>query len=85
LVVEQLASRQELVANPAVMEVASILYVDRVLQRPKRGAQSKAGGAARRLPIVLDQFDLTWDLYAARSAELLDILLKEFDRFRPVT
>jgi hypothetical protein len=84
-IVEQLASRQELVTNPAVMELASILYVDPVLQRPKRGAQAKGGGTARRLPTVLDQFDLTWDLYAAQGAELLDILPKEFNRFRPVT
>jgi hypothetical protein len=81
--VEQLASRQELVTNSTVMEVATLLYVDPATQKPKRGSQTKNIGAVRRLADVLSQFDVTWDLYSANLAELVGILPREFDRFRP--
>jgi hypothetical protein len=80
--VEQLASRQELVTNTAVMEVATALYVDPGTGKPKRGSQTKSVGAVRRLADVLSQFDVTWDLYSAKFAELLGILPAEFNRFR---
>lgn len=81
-IVEQFASRQELVTNPSVMAVATMLYVDKASQKQKRGSQTKNAGAARRLTSVLSQFDLTWDIYAMRANELNDILPKEFDKFR---
>ncbi len=83
--VEQLASRQELVTNSPVMEVATILYVDPTTGKPKTGSQTKSAGAVRRLADVLSQFDVTWDLYAVQVAELLGILPAEFNKFRPAT
>jgi hypothetical protein len=83
--VEQLASRQELVTNTAVMEVATVLYVDPSTGKPKRGSQTKSAGAVRRLADVLSQFDVTWDLYSAGLVELLGILPPEFKRFRSAT
>ncbi len=83
-IVEQLASRQELVTNPAVMAAATILYVDKDTNQPKRGAQTKSetkGGGPRRLAVVLNQFDVTWDLYAMQVKELLGVLPAEFGRF----
>lgn len=80
--VEQFASRQELVTNPAVMAVASRLYVDPATRRPKRGSQTKTAGAARRLADVLFQFDVTWDLYSMGDGELLGVLPDEFERFK---
>ena len=80
-VVEQLASRQELVTNPGIMELATRLYVDLDEQRPKRGAGGKGGGSARRLSDIIEQFDLTWDLYAASGEELASVMPKEFSRF----
>ena len=79
--VEQFASRQELVTNPGVIGLATKLYVDMTSRRQKRGAGSKGGGSARRLWEVLDQFDLTWDLYAASTDELASVMPKEFSRF----
>lgn len=78
--VEQLASRQELVSNASAMGVATKLYVDSK-GNLKRGAGGKGPGSARRLVDVLNQFDLTYDLYAMPSDELLALLPKEFDRF----
>lgn len=81
-IVEQLASRQELVSNPAVIEAATRLYVDAKTKQPKRGAQTKAPGSVRRFADVLLQFDLTYDLYAVTTSELLKILPAEFGPFR---
>ena len=83
-IVEQLASRQEIVSNPAVMEMATKMYVEPLSKKPRRGAGGKSSGSARRYADVLNQFDLTWDLYAMLSPELSGILPKEFDRFANV-
>ena len=80
-VVEQLASRQELVTNPGIIGLVTKLYVDMDTKRPKRGAGGKGGGSARRLSDVLEQFDLTWDLYAASADELVNVMPREFERF----
>lgn len=81
--VEQLASRQELITNRAVMGAATALYVDAGTGRMKSGSGGKGAGSPRRLAEVINQFDLTYDLYALRADELLEILPREFDRFRP--
>ena len=80
-IVEQLASRQEIVTNRAVMEMATKMYVEATSQKPRRGAGGKSAGSARRYADVLNQFDLTWDLYAMHSDELVGILPGEFHRF----
>ena len=81
-IVEQLASRQELVTNKSTMEVATILFLNRKTNQPKRGAAGRGPGSARRLADVFNQFDVTWDLYAMNSGDLFEMLPAEFDRFR---
>ena len=81
-IVEQLASRQELVTNPSVMEAATKLYIDPETGKPKRGTGSKGPGSPRRLATILNQLDLTWDLYNLETRKLLDLLPAEFDRFK---
>jgi hypothetical protein len=80
----QLASRQELVTNPAVADVAATLYYDSSSGKFKRGAGSSVKGAPRRLAAILNQYDLTFYLYGMTSDEILNLLPKEFDRFRPM-
>jgi hypothetical protein len=80
-VVEQLASRQELVTNRGIVALATKLYFDGSTQRLKRGAGGKSGGSARRLSDVIEQFDLTWDLYASTGDELAAVMPKEFAKF----
>ena len=82
-IAEQLASRQELVTNPSVMEVATRLYINTANNSPKRGAAGRGPGSARRLAAVLNQLDLTWDLYGLDPDKLLDLLPEEFDQFKP--
>jgi hypothetical protein len=81
-IVEQLASRQELVTNRAFLAAATRLYIDQASSQPRRGAGSKSRGAPRRLADFCNQIDVTWDLYAMGADELLAKLPKEFDRFR---
>jgi hypothetical protein len=82
-IVEQLASRQELITSPAVVEAATKLYFDEARQSPKAGAAGKGAGSARRLADILNQFDVTWDFAVMEADDLLDMLPKEFDKFRP--
>ena len=82
-IVEQLASRQEIVTNGVILEAATTLYISPDTHKPKRGASTKRPGGPRRLADVMMQFDLTWDLYAMDAEELLKVLPREFKRFLP--
>jgi len=81
---EQLASRQELITNPAIVGAAAHLYFDEKNQRPKRGAAStkRKPGTLRRFVDLVQQLDLTYDLYSMQPAELVQLLPKEFDVWR---
>ena len=81
-IVEQLASRQELVTNVAVVGAATELYVDARTGNLKKGARGRGPGSVRRLVDVLNQLDLTWDLYQMEPSSILEKLPEEFARFR---
>lgn len=78
---EQLTSRQEFVTNKAVMELATSLYINPTTREVKKGAASKKDGSVRRFVDVLNQFDLTWDLYAMNIAAIRQMMPAEFKRF----
>lgn len=82
-IVEQIVARQEIITNPHAVELATAIYFDPRSGSFKRGAAGKGGGSARRLADVLNQFDVTWDLYWMEPAVILEKLPAEFDRFRP--
>jgi hypothetical protein len=48
----------------------------------KKGSGGKGGGSARRLSDVLKQFNMNYDFYAIKSDDLINLLPKEFDRFK---
>lgn len=79
-VVEQIASRQELVTNPAIVQVATNCFVEPSTGRPRRGASTRGAGGAERFVKVLQQFDVTWDLSAISAAKLQSLLPEEFRR-----
>ena len=81
-VVEQLAARQELITNAAVVKTATALYYDHQKKNLRRGAAGRGPGSARRLADLLNQLDVTWDLYGMPSAELMALLPAEFARFQ---
>jgi hypothetical protein len=79
----QLASRQELLTNPAIMEAATELYLTEDGTEAKRGATThNAPGSVSRFAAVLNQLDPAWDLYAMEKQQILNLLPCEFDRFR---
>lgn len=81
-IVEQIASRQEIITNPGIMEAASRLYYDAFSSRPRRGATTKTGrGTVRRFTAILNQFDVTWDLYSLEARDVIQMLPDEFSRF----
>jgi hypothetical protein len=81
-IAEQLASRMELVSNRTLMQVATQLYVSPTTGKAKPGAGGKGGGSARRLADIVNQLDLTWDLYDMDAEGLLVLLPKEFGKFK---
>lgn len=83
--VGQLASRQDFIRNRAVVEAATILYFDESTGNPKPGAQSDThrAGTLLRYVDVINQFDLTWDLYSMSGEDLVSLLPCEFDRYKP--
>ncbi len=81
-VAEQMAARQELVTNKAVVALATNLYIDPATRRLRLGAAGKGPGSARRLSDVLRQFDVTWDLYTMQASDLMAMMPEEFRRFQ---
>ena len=64
-------------------EVATILYIDPLTGKPKKGASGLGAGSARRLSAAyLNQIDLTVDYRGMSASEILKILPEEFSRFK---
>ena len=74
----QLASRQELVTNPAIMEAATELNLGKSGTKQKRRTTSEVPGGVFRFAAVLNQFDAVWDLYAMKMAT------RTLGHFRPI-
>jgi hypothetical protein len=81
-IIEQLASRQDYLANPAIIEAAYRLYFDDQKGRPRRGAGGSSGGSPRRLATILQQLGLTFDLGACKPETIQKLLPREFERWR---
>lgn len=81
---EQLAARQQWVSNAAIVSAATTLYIDENTKIPKLGAGGQKPGSARRLAMILWQFDLTHDLYSFTEVEILGLLPFEFEKFKAI-
>ena len=81
-VVEQVASRLDLVRSPGIMGAITELYFDDEKKKLKVGAGGKTEGSARRLGPVLMQFDRTWDVQDLPIDDVLALLPREFDKFK---
>jgi len=80
---EQITGRPYFFGCKGIIEAASHLYYDRLRNAPKRGAASKDGpGVVRRFGLVLRQLELTYDLFSLGRDEILNLLPREFDRFK---
>ena len=82
--VGQIASTQLLAQNRAIVGAATKLYLDRNNNLRKLAADKLAGGSARRLRAIVGQFDLTYDLFSLDEKRFLNLLPKEFNRFKQI-
>lgn len=78
----QLASRQEIVSNSSLIELATYLYFDKQKKKLKLHAASKnVAGCSRRLAAVIQQFSRTWDIYGMDYKAIAGLLPNEFNKF----
>jgi len=80
----QLAARQTLITNKGILEAADIMYFDTSKNKPKRGAlmEKNSPGTLLRFIDVIQQLDLTYDLYSLSGQEILTLLPPEFDKWK---
>jgi hypothetical protein len=79
----ELAARQHFVTNRGILESVYSLYFDKPTQKPKRGSLMKnTPGTLYRFIDVVQQLDLTYDLYSMTGEQILQLLPGEFDRWR---
>lgn len=78
----QLSATQAFVESLSVVRATYLLYYDEATDKVKKGAGGSGGGSPRRLVSILNQLDRTYDLHAAAAETIVELLPKEFDRFR---
>jgi len=80
----QLAVRQTLITNKGILKAAHQMYFNPADVRPKRGAliEKKSPGTLIRFIDVIQQLDLTYDLYSMTAEEILALLPPEFDKWK---
>ncbi len=83
-VVHEVNTRLALVRIPCLGELLDRLYWDEAAQRPKSGlvdVAPKAGDLRHRLPVCVQQLEMTYDLQALSADQLLDLLGPEFQQW----
>ena len=81
---EQLLSVSLITSSPTIIKTINALYYDE--SKPnglKKGAGGKNEGTSRRFREVFWQLYETYDLRTMESAEILELLPNEFNRFQP--
>lgn len=80
--VGQIAATSD-IAYSVGAEIATILYIDSKTSKAKKGSGGAGPGSPRRLTAAyLNQIDLTIDYRGMSAEEVIEILPKEFDRFK---
>ncbi|MDI6720650.1 MAG: hypothetical protein QMD46_13685 [Methanomicrobiales archaeon] len=81
--IEQVTSRQDFARNKGIIHALGDLYWDPGRNLPKIGSSNrKKKGTLRRFIDVIQQFDLTYDLYSLSSDDILNLLPAEFDEWK---
>lgn len=80
----ELAGRQTLITNKGILEAADKMYFKESEGKPKKGALVKknAPGTLQRFIDIIQQLDLTYDLYSMSGEEILALLPSEFDEWK---
>lgn len=81
--IEQLMARQYLLSCAGVMKAASALYYDRERKTFKKGSTARtSAGCIKRYVDWLQQIEINYDLFSISKDDLLNIMPKEFERFK---
>ncbi len=80
----ELSARQGFITNKGIIKAANLLYFDAENGKPRRGAALtiRKPGALIRFIDVIQQLDLTYDLYSMTGEEIVALLPQEFDEWR---
>ncbi len=80
----QLAVRQTLITNRAILDAAHQMYFNGFEGIPKRGAlgEKDSPGTLLRYIDVIQQLDLNYDLYSMSGDEILELLPPEFNKWK---
>lgn len=82
---EQLMARQYFLSCEGVMRAASTLYYDPERETFKKGSAGRtSAGCVYRFVNWLQQLEINYDLFTMDSSDLISLMPKEFDRFKPV-
>lgn len=77
--VEDLASRQWIISNTRLIDVAHRLYWDDKNNKPKKGSVTRnKPGTLRRFIKVMGQFELTYDIHTIEPEIIIGFLPNEF-------
>ena len=81
-IVGQLAASQGLMQCRSFVGAATRLYFDGERGTFRRGTAGRGAGSAERLRTVMGQFDRTFDLQSLTEDRLIELLPKEFSKFK---
>ena len=81
----EIATRQSFITNRGIMEALHILYYDNLQNKPKRGPimNKTAPGSLYRFVDIIQQLDVTYDLYSMSGPEIISLLPGEFNHWKP--
>lgn len=79
---EQIMARQYYFSCEGVIHTASGLYYDTEKETFRKGAAGRGLGSVSRFVNWLQQLEVNYDLFTMAPNDLLQIMPKEFDRFR---
>jgi hypothetical protein len=77
---EQCTSQQGMFTQE-FQKLCKRLYFDTSKETNKIGAAGKGGGSARRLPQIVNQFQVTWEVHSFKVDDWVQLLPAEFDKF----
>jgi hypothetical protein len=83
-ILEQFGGRQRLFGSRAIIRAANMMYLDSETGRPLKGASGSGAGSALRFGKVVRQLDLTFDPDSMTPAEFINILPKEFSKWKGI-
>ncbi len=81
-ILEQIAGRQRLFGSKPIIRVANAMYLDPKSGRPRNGVAGAGPGSAQRFGLVVRQLDLTFDPEVMTAAQFIDVLPKEFSKWK---